>query len=63
MEQQKLGKKHYRCHAHTNPFKDTNIDSPEEDFPRVLARSTGPGTSPAAVRQNTSISAAAMAVS
>lgn len=29
MEQQKLGKKHYRCHAHTNPFKDTNIDIPQ----------------------------------
>lgn len=28
--EKKLGKKHYRCHAHTNPFKDTQIDVPED---------------------------------
>lgn len=28
MEQCKSGKKHYRCHAHTNPFKDTFEDVP-----------------------------------
>lgn len=26
--QEKLGKKNYRCHAHTNSFRDQNIDRP-----------------------------------